>query len=191
MCRRVSVCVCVCLCVVAQVRMHREMGLNLIRVWGGGLTERPEFYRACDTHGVLVMQEFWMSGDNNGRWAGSFDWPTDHGVYLDNARDMVLMLRQHPSLLFWNCGNELFQVEQQLPGTNPSPGSPGVQSALLAKLHGVIAANDPGRFAITSSMSNWTCWGSTCGNDYALAPQDGNCESQSTAYALADTVDSV
>lgn len=32
-------------------------GLNLIRVWGGGLTERPEFYDACDELGVLVMQE--------------------------------------------------------------------------------------------------------------------------------------
>ena len=64
-----------------QVRMHREMGLNLIRVWGGGLTERPEFYTACDEQGVLVMQEFWMGGDNNGRWAGSFDWPANHTSY--------------------------------------------------------------------------------------------------------------
>jgi beta-galactosidase/beta-glucuronidase len=42
--------------------MHQQMGLNLIRVWGGGLTERPEFFEACDELGVLVMQEFWMSG---------------------------------------------------------------------------------------------------------------------------------
>ena len=24
----------------------------------------------CDELGVLVYQEFWMTGDNNGRWAG-------------------------------------------------------------------------------------------------------------------------
>ena len=157
-----------------EVRMHAEMGLNLIRVWGGGLTERPEFFEACDQLGVLVMQEFWMSGDNNGRWAGSFEWPTNHKVYLDNAQDMVLMLRRHPSLLFWNCGNELFPVDQQQPGTNPNSGNPQVQVTLLKQLQAVIAANDPGRFYITSSMSNWTCWAGSCGDAYALAPQDGN-----------------
>lgn len=84
------------------------------------------------------------------------------------------MLRRHPSLLFWNCGNELYPVEQQLPGTNPAPGSPQTQVALLKQLQGVIATHDPGRFYITSSMSNWTCWEGSCGNEYALAPQDGN-----------------
>ena len=46
---------------MAEVRMHRDMGLNLIRVWGGGIAERPEFYDAADEMGVLVMQEFWMT----------------------------------------------------------------------------------------------------------------------------------
>ncbi len=40
----------------AEVRAHAQMGLNLIRVWGGGVSERDEFYRACDREGVLVMQ---------------------------------------------------------------------------------------------------------------------------------------
>ena len=40
----------------AEVRMHSEMGLNLIRVWGGGITERPMFYEAADRYGIFVMQ---------------------------------------------------------------------------------------------------------------------------------------
>ena len=52
----------------AEVRFHRDMNLNLIRVWGGALTERPEFYQACDKYGILVFQDFWNSGDCNGRW---------------------------------------------------------------------------------------------------------------------------
>lgn len=48
--------------------MHAHMGMNLIRVWGGGLAERPDLYRAADRQGVMIMQEFWMTGDNNGRW---------------------------------------------------------------------------------------------------------------------------
>src|SRR3990167_4530904 len=50
------------------VGMHAEMGLNMIRVWGGGITERPEFYEACDKFGILVWQEFWITGDCNGAW---------------------------------------------------------------------------------------------------------------------------
>ena len=46
----------------AEVRFHRDMNLNLIRIWGGGITERPEFYDACDKYGLLVFQDLWMSG---------------------------------------------------------------------------------------------------------------------------------
>ena len=59
----------------AEVRFHRDMNLNLIRVWGGGITERPEFYDACDRYGILVFQDFWMSGDCNGKWVDpNEDW---------------------------------------------------------------------------------------------------------------------
>ena len=52
----------------AEVRMHAEMNMNMIRVWGGSMTERPEFYNACDKYGLLVWQDLWISGDGNGRW---------------------------------------------------------------------------------------------------------------------------
>ena len=72
--------------------------MNLIRVWGGGITERPEFYDACDRAGMLVMQEFWMTGDNNGRWAGSYEWPTDHDVYLRAVSYVALVMRSYAEL---------------------------------------------------------------------------------------------
>ncbi len=50
----------------AEVRFHKDMNLNLLRIWGGAITERPEFYKACDKYGILVMQDFWISGDCNG-----------------------------------------------------------------------------------------------------------------------------
>ncbi|MFZ0280890.1 MAG: beta-glycosidase, partial [Bacteroidales bacterium] len=52
----------------AEVRLHAGMNMNMIRVWGGGLTERPEFYDACDKYGILVWQDLWISGDCNGEW---------------------------------------------------------------------------------------------------------------------------
>ncbi|CAE7786683.1 EBM, partial [Symbiodinium sp. CCMP2456] len=100
----------------SEVRLMRMAGANVIRVWGGGIAERPEFYQACDRLGMLVYQEFWMTGDNNGEQAGSFSWPLDHQVFLDNVEDTVLLLRGHPSLFWWGGGNELW----------PSEGSPPI-----------------------------------------------------------------
>ena len=140
-----------------EVLLHKQMGLNLIRVWGGGITERPEFYDAADRLGILVLQEFWMTGDNNGRWAGSYSSPLDHDVYLACVKDVILMLRNHPSLLLWVGGNELY----------PAAKSPPADIA--AGISGLISKLDPGRFYIPSSMSNYTKYDP----EYALAPKDG------------------
>ena len=100
----------------AEVRYHRDMNLNLIRVWGGGLTERPEFYDACDKYGLLVMQDYWVSGDCNGRWddplkkedtSARRNYPDDHALLLESLEDQVKMLRNHASLAIWCGGNEI------------------------------------------------------------------------------------
>lgn len=100
----------------AEIRHHRDMNLNLIRIWGGALTERPEFYEACDKYGLLVIQDFWFSADCNGRWNDSMkeddqwtrrQYPDDHGLVLEAAEDMVKMIRNHPSLMAWCGGNEI------------------------------------------------------------------------------------
>ena len=43
------------------------MGLNMIRLWGGAAATRKAFYDACDEAGILVWQEFCITGDCNGR----------------------------------------------------------------------------------------------------------------------------
>lgn len=100
----------------AEVRYHRDMRLNLIRIWGGALIERPEFYEACDKYGMLVFQDFWMSGDCNGRWVDPMKledqwtrrkYPDDHHLFLESAADMIKMVRNHPSLAIWCGGNEI------------------------------------------------------------------------------------
>jgi mannosylglycoprotein endo-beta-mannosidase len=100
----------------AEVRFHRDMNLNLIRIWGGGITERPEFYDACDRYGILVFQDFWISGDCNGKWLDPMKkddqwtrrrYPDDHGLFLRSVADQVRMLRNHPSLAFYCGGNEI------------------------------------------------------------------------------------
>ena len=107
----------------AEIRFHRDMNLNLIRVWGGALTERPAFYDACDRYGLLVWQDFWNSGDCNGRWTDpdkkEDQWvrrtyPDDHALFLTAAADQIKMIRNHASLALWCGGNEITPSEDIL-----------------------------------------------------------------------------
>ena len=100
----------------AEVRFHRDMNLNLIRIWGGAIIERPEFYSACDKYGLLVFQDFWFSGDCNGRWLDPMKkedqwtrrkYPDDHQLALQTAVDQIKLIRNHASLAFWCGGNEI------------------------------------------------------------------------------------
>ncbi len=98
-----------------EVKMHAQMNMNMIRVWGGAMPERPEFYDACDKYGLLVWQDLWVSGDCNGEWfdpkkkesqARRQAYPDDHSLFLKTAIDQIKMLRNHPSLYLWCGGNE-------------------------------------------------------------------------------------
>ncbi|QHL86820.1 glycosyl hydrolase [Nibribacter ruber] len=100
----------------AELRFHRDMNLNLMRVWGGALVERPEFFEACDKYGLLVIQDFWITGDANGKWVDPMKkddqwtrrkYPDDHHLFLTSAADQVKMIRNHPSLAMWCGGNEI------------------------------------------------------------------------------------
>jgi hypothetical protein len=130
----------------AEIRLHAEMNMNMIRVWGGGLTERPEFYDACDKYGILVWQDLWVSGDCNGEWndptkkdsqARRKAYPDNHDLFIESAIDQIKMLRNHPSLYLWCGGNE----------TLPPPD-------ILKTLQGEIFPRyDPGRFFLEMSTS--------------------------------------
>lgn len=107
----------------AEVRFHHDMNLNLIRVWGGALVERPEFYAACDRYGILVFQDMWGSGDCNGRWADKQKlddqatrrkYPDDHELYIRSIEDQVKMIRNYASLAIWCGGNEITQPDDIL-----------------------------------------------------------------------------
>lgn len=98
-----------------EVRFHAEMNLRMIRVWGGALLERPEFYDACDEYGLLVFQDLWGSGDCNGAWEDPmkkdsrerrWEYPDNHELFIASVEDQVKMIRNHPSLCFWCGANE-------------------------------------------------------------------------------------
>lgn len=152
-----------------ELSMLRHVGLNSIRVWGGGVAETHHFYDAADELGLLIYQEFWMTGDNNGRFAGSYDWPIDHDTYLANARDTILRLRNHPSLILYAGGNELFPI----PSSSSDDGSEEISTSppkdVGERLRKYIADLD-NRPYITSSVTEV---GNAFDPERTLGPKDG------------------
>jgi mannosylglycoprotein endo-beta-mannosidase len=86
----------------AQLRYTAQAGINMIRQWGGGITESDEFFRLCDELGILVWQEFWMTGDTKH--------PVDEALYLSNMTQTIKRIRNHPSLAYYVSSNESTEV---------------------------------------------------------------------------------
>jgi len=75
-------------------------GVDLIRVWGGGIYEDEDFYTACDELGLMVWQDFLFACA-----AYPEDEPLRSEIELE-ARENVVRLMPHPSLVLWNGNNE-------------------------------------------------------------------------------------
>lgn len=85
--------------------LYRDLGCNLLRVWGGGYLESPEFFAACDRLGLLVWQEFPLSSSGV-----DSDPPRDDAFIAEIcavARHFIRSRQHHASLLQWCGGNEL------------------------------------------------------------------------------------
>jgi Exo-beta-D-glucosaminidase Ig-fold domain/Glycosyl hydrolases family 2/Glycosyl hydrolases family 2, TIM barrel domain/Beta-galactosidase jelly roll domain len=89
-----------------ELRLCRNANVDMVRVWGGGLGETDDFYELADRYGLLVWQDFWITGDTNGGFKGSADWPLQSFVFIDNVISTIYRIRNHPSLLVWTGGNE-------------------------------------------------------------------------------------
>ncbi|MET9224406.1 glycoside hydrolase family 2 protein [Lentzea sp. NPDC003310] len=75
-------------------------GVNLLRVWGGGIYESDDFYSLADERGLLVWQDFLFA------CAAYPEEEPLRGEVVAEARDAVTRLAGHPSLIAWNGGNE-------------------------------------------------------------------------------------
>ena len=83
----------------ALVSDAKNANLNMLRIWGGGVYEAPEFYTACDRAGILVWQDFMFA---------CAEYPDADPEFCSavraEAETAVRMLRHHPSIVLW-CGN--------------------------------------------------------------------------------------
>lgn len=87
------------------ITLYQDMGANVLRVWGGGILEKHDFYDLCDRAGILVWQELPLSS------SGVENCPPDDPVAIKTlvniTRTYVQRRAHHPSLLLWSGGNEL------------------------------------------------------------------------------------
>jgi hypothetical protein len=80
-------------------RLHQEAGMNIIRNWMGQSTEEA-FYALADAHGIMILNDFWESTQDNDAEA------EDVPLFVANARDTVRRFRNHPSIVLWIGRNE-------------------------------------------------------------------------------------
>ncbi|MGQ9621435.1 MAG: glycoside hydrolase family 2 protein, partial [Bacteroidales bacterium] len=89
-----------------ELRLCKNANINLVRIWGGGVTPSDWFFDAADRYGLLVWSDFWITGDTQGEFKGSPDWPLDGEIFKKNVESTIYRIRNHPSLLVWTGGNE-------------------------------------------------------------------------------------
>ncbi len=83
-----------------RVQQAKDANVDLLRIWGGGIYEQAAFYKACDELGVMVWQDFCLA---------CAAYPEEEPFRFEveaEARDNVIRLSAHPSLVVWNGNNE-------------------------------------------------------------------------------------
>ncbi|MEU9204275.1 glycoside hydrolase family 2 protein [Streptomyces sp. NPDC048332] len=83
-----------------RLQQAADANIDLVRVWGGGIYEDDAFYDACDELGLMVWQDFLFACS-----AYPEEQPL-RGEVEAEARDNVVRLMPHPSLVLWNGNNE-------------------------------------------------------------------------------------
>lgn len=102
-----------------ELEWTKQAGINMLRLWGGGISESDLFFELCDEYGILVWHEFWMTGNT--------DPPEDKELYFDNVSSTIKRIRNHPSLAYYVSSNEQEKVLEIKPILDKLDGTRGYQ----------------------------------------------------------------
>ncbi|MDZ4816194.1 MAG: glycoside hydrolase family 2 TIM barrel-domain containing protein [Verrucomicrobiota bacterium] len=91
----------------------KDMGVNFLRVWGGGLKEKDCFYDLCDELGFLVMQEFPLACQTIS------ELPEYLRLLDQECRAIVRRIGHHCCLIIWTGGNEHFHFWSAIDSGTP------------------------------------------------------------------------
>ncbi|MEU3463971.1 glycoside hydrolase family 2 protein [Streptomyces sp. NPDC006733] len=123
----------------ARLTQAAEAGVDLVRVWGGGIYEDRAFYDVCDELGLMVWQDFLFA------CAAYPEEQPQRSEIEAEARENVARLMPHPSLVLWNGNNENlwgfadWEWERELAGDSWGEGY------YLGLLPRIVAQTDPTR----------------------------------------------
>jgi beta-mannosidase len=155
-----------------------DAGMNMLRVWGGGLYESEDFYRACDEQGILVWQDFATA------CAAYSEREPLFSEFEAEAREQIVRLAWHPSLSHWNGSNENVEGYWYWGWKDQIPEGVGWGNTYYTELFpSLLAELDPTRSYSPSSpysrpvpedphdvrygtIHNWRVWGDSADNDY-------------------------
>jgi hypothetical protein len=87
------------------MRYHRDLHFNMIRNWVG-MTDDEGFYDAADRYGIVIWQDFWLANP----WDGPN--PDDNSLFLANAWDYLVRIRNHASLGLFCGRNEGYPPQE-------------------------------------------------------------------------------
>ena len=130
------------------------VGMNMLRVWGGGQYESDAFYDLCDELGIMIWQDFMFA---------CMEYPSTPdflALVVPELEYQVKRLRDHASIVLW-CG------DNEVPGLLRGEGMEFVRRAVnYDRLNREVAATvrkaDPTRVFWPSSPCNGPdeCFGS-------------------------------
>ena len=134
-----------------RIKTYRDLGANLLRVWGGAFIETETFYALCDQAGLLVWQEFPLSS------SGIDNYPPTDAKAIEElaviAASYIARRQNHVCLLMWCGGNELYGGKD---GDRFGRHPVGLEHPLLARFKAIVDQEDPGRRFVTGSPSGPT-----------------------------------
>ena len=87
------------------VAYHADMNFTMMRNWVGTIGDE-ELYEACDRHGIMIWQDFWLANPADGPD------PYYPEMFIANAEDYVKRIRSHASIGLYCGRNEGFPPEQ-------------------------------------------------------------------------------
>ncbi len=93
-----------------DIVMIKEIGANFVRL--AHYPQDPEIYRACDELGLLVWDELpWCRGGMGGK-----EWQANTKRLFE---EQIRQNFNHPSIIMWSVGNELYWLPDFPDGDNP------------------------------------------------------------------------
>ena len=116
-----------------------EANINFVRVWGGGRYESEDFYDLCDEYGLLVQQDFPFA---------CAAYPEEEPFATEvaaEARENVVRLSSHPSLVLWTGNNENIWGHEDWGWKEQLTGRTWGSGYYFDLLPRIVSEVDPGR----------------------------------------------